>query len=515
VSILSIATVLGWVFGVRVFVQLGPGIAPIQLTVLAAVGSAMVAGPALARLARAGVASRQRAANQEYIKNLSEASATFTYVLDMDSHKLIHCNHFLCQFIGYTERQIIRGGLALMRKVTHPADWAVALQHFEDIEHSSSSEVVEFEQRMKNTEGEWRWVLFRQNVLERRADGTARITRGTGQDITERKEVEIAVRQGKEILDRVIDGAAIGMALVALDGRWLRVNEALCEFLGYHSWEMLESDVQAITHPDDLGAGLAQAKQLLDGTVKTTELDKRYFRKDGAVVWATLSLSLLRDVAGEPVYFLAQILDITERRAYEELLHEYARRLENQTKDLDSANRQLQHLAAVDPLTGVFNRRMLDVRLADAFALAQRFGHPLSIIMIDVDFFKKFNDDFGHVAGDEVLRCMANILRGASRASDVVARFGGEEFAVVCPDTSISDAIALAERLRKATREFDMRPKQITCSFGVAALTVGCLEPNDLIELADSALYQAKSEGRDRVCSSNDELPAQEVRDAS
>lgn len=152
---------------------------------------------------------------------------------------------------------------------------------------------------------------------------------------------------------------------------------------------------------------------------------------------------------------------------------------------------------------------------ADAFTLVQRFGRPLSMIMMDVDHFKKFNDDFGHVAGDEVLRSVAQIIRGACRGGDVVARFGGEEFAVVCPDTALDDAVQLAERLRKVVGEYDMPSQRITCSFGVSALTVTCRESSDLIGLADSALYRAKGAGRDRVCASDCEATAQQVREAS
>ncbi|HLK14444.1 MAG TPA: diguanylate cyclase, partial [Fimbriimonadaceae bacterium] len=391
--------------------------------------------------------------------------------------------------------------LALMRKLTHPDDWPVALKHFADIEHSNTDDVREFEQRLKNKDGEWRWVLFRQTVLERRADGTARITRGTGQDITERKGGEDAVRQAKEMLDRVIDRAGVGMALLATDGRILRVNEALSEFLGYSCDELLQLDFQSITHPEDLELDVTQFNQVLEGSIKSYTMEKRYFRKDGAVVWGTLSVTLLREADGSPLYFLGQVIDITERKSHEELANEYARLLEFKTLELDTANRQLQHMVSVDPLTEVFNRRMLEIRLGDAFELARRFSKPLALIMLDVDHFKKYNDDHGHVAGDEALCAVAKIIRGACRGGDVVARYGGEEFVVVCPDTSVEDALGLAERLRIAIKECDLKPARITCSLGVSAIGPDSREPQDIVEMADHALYQAKAGGRDRVCS--------------
>jgi diguanylate cyclase (GGDEF)-like protein/PAS domain S-box-containing protein len=386
-----------------------------------------------------------------------------------------------------------------MRRITHPEDWPAAMRHFADIQAIPDGEVLEFEQRLKNAHGEWRWVLFRQSVLERRPDGSARITRGTGQDINERKEVEHALRQAREMLDRVIDCAAVGMALVSTDGRFLRVNASLCEFLGYDAWELLECDFQAITHPEDLDADLDQVQQLLEAAAKSYTMEKRYFRKDGAIVWANLSVSLMRDQHGQPLYFLSQVLDITERKSLDDVVIEYAHLLERHAVDLETANRRLQSLASMDALTGLFNRRMLDVRLSDAIELAKQYGRPLSLIMMDVDHFKKFNDVCGHVAGDNALRSVASVVRGGCRLSDVVARFGGEEFAAICPDTGLADAIELAERLRQMVKEYDMQPQRVTCSFGVSTLTETCLDPQELIAQADAALYQAKSAGRDCV----------------
>jgi diguanylate cyclase (GGDEF)-like protein len=161
--------------------------------------------------------------------------------------------------------------------------------------------------------------------------------------------------------------------------------------------------------------------------------------------------------------------------------------------------------ATVDVLTGLRNRRWLDEAFARELARADGAGRPLCLAMVDVDRFKKFNDAHGHQAGDEVLKGVGRVLRDTSRPNDLVARYGGEEFAVLFPDTPIDDAIAAADRLRRAiaatgfAHDGAALPK-VTASFGLAQRLPG--EPlEQLVSRADEALYRAKEQGRDRVCS--------------
>jgi diguanylate cyclase (GGDEF)-like protein len=164
--------------------------------------------------------------------------------------------------------------------------------------------------------------------------------------------------------------------------------------------------------------------------------------------------------------------------------------------------------ALQDPLTGLYNRRHLDERLASELAAAQRHGRPLSLLMIDIDHFKQVNDDRGHLAGDEVLKMVAFVLRGAVRKEDVLARYGGEEFVVIARETASEGARALAERIRRAVERSHFGWQQadlgVTVSVGVtiaAALAeyVPGRTERDVVEAADRALYLAKQQGRNRV----------------
>lgn len=168
----------------------------------------------------------------------------------------------------------------------------------------------------------------------------------------------------------------------------------------------------------------------------------------------------------------------------------------------------LKH-ATLDALTGLYNRRQFDVRLGQEVATAKRKKKPLCCIMIDVDYFKKVNDTYGHIAGDCVLKRVGKIIPQELREYDIAARYGGEEFSILLPFTSIQEAFAVAQRLRKAVEEAEMdiseariegvKTIKVTASFGVSEYVDTIKDPKELYKMADSALYEAKERGRNRV----------------
>jgi diguanylate cyclase (GGDEF)-like protein len=163
------------------------------------------------------------------------------------------------------------------------------------------------------------------------------------------------------------------------------------------------------------------------------------------------------------------------------------------------AIRRLATMATTDVLTNLGNRRRFEVVLAEFFALSIRHGSPLSVVMVDVDVFKSYNDTFGHPAGDEVLCIIARELVRLSRAGDVVARYGGEEFAIVLPDADAMAALSHAERQRRAIESFAWPLRRVTASFGVATRALSIEDLAGLVDGADRALYASKNGGRNRV----------------
>lgn len=168
----------------------------------------------------------------------------------------------------------------------------------------------------------------------------------------------------------------------------------------------------------------------------------------------------------------------------------------------------LEHENITDPLIGIYNRRFMERRLEDEYARAKRYANPISLLLLDIDHFKSVNDNFGHQAGDEVLKHLGKLLLNAVRDVDVVTRYGGEELLIIAPNTSRKEAVQLAERLREYVMSHDLvltgsttsrQALQITVSIGVAALDESVGDCETLVQHADQALYRAKEQGRNRV----------------
>jgi diguanylate cyclase (GGDEF)-like protein len=182
-------------------------------------------------------------------------------------------------------------------------------------------------------------------------------------------------------------------------------------------------------------------------------------------------------------------------------INEFAQRLENAYKDLESSNARLKELSFKDEVTGLYNRRFFSIRLEEEVSRYRRFDHPVSVMLIDLDSFKNVNDELGHGAGDETLRDVANILLKYSRGINVICRYGGDEFAVLLVETSKAGARLYANRIRQVLATYPFaNGHRVTASFGIAALPED-VEPTaeELIRAADEALYAAKRSGKNRV----------------
>lgn len=188
---------------------------------------------------------------------------------------------------------------------------------------------------------------------------------------------------------------------------------------------------------------------------------------------------------------IGSLVDITERKQLQDKLNE-------QLEELEEKNRLLDQLSTTDGLTGVKNRRALEQSLHSRLSLAQREGHPLSVLLLDVDKFKQLNDTFGHQVGDQVLQQVASLLKETARDADIVARYGGEEFVVILSNTSVEQSHIAAERYRSAIESGKWEHRAVTASFGISTYESGAFNHEDLIRQADEALYHSKENGRNR-----------------
>jgi diguanylate cyclase (GGDEF)-like protein/PAS domain S-box-containing protein len=289
------------------------------------------------------------------------------------------------------------------------------------------------------------------------------------------------------------------MVLTDLAGHRLYVSSAARTLLGWSPKELLGKTYHTgIVHPDDVPA-LEETMNEVRRTGEGRTLTYRCQHKDGSYLWVEASLMLYRDMQNhEPIGFVNVVRDITSRKAAEERMQ--------------TAYLELQALAEIDALTGVANRRHFDKVLDAEWKRAIRTGSPTALLLIDVDWFKNYNDIYGHLEGDVCLRSIATWISVCiHRSTDLVARFGGEEFAVILPDTDETGAAALGEKIRAEieTRKVPHRGNEfgcITISAGCASLLpmrgTGSIQ---LIDAADKALYRAKSSGRNRVMRASEE----------
>jgi diguanylate cyclase (GGDEF)-like protein/PAS domain S-box-containing protein len=430
---------------------------------------------------------------------------------------------------------------------------------------------------------------------------------GVLRGITERKEAEEALKESEQRFKRSFRDAAIGMALVGTDGRFLQVNRSLCEIVGYREEDLLGKTFQDITHPDDLEADVEQLRRTLAGEIETYQMEKRYLHKNGHVVWILLSVSLVHDEEVEPLYFISQIQDITERKRAEERLRQTEARYRTlvermpavtyiqeigspdsamymspqietltgyspeECKDPDlrwllvhpddrewmqaedertgepgevftteyrvlhrdgrtvwvhnesvlveeeesgsrywqgfmvditerkRAEERLQYQAHHDLLTDLPNRQLFLNRLEQALRRTRRrLGRKVAVLFMDLDNFKVVNDSLGHEVGDLLLVKVGERLRRCLRPEDTLARFGGDEFAMLLENVqSPKDAVRIAERIIEELRHpfiLEGRELVLRASVGIALGQDRTKGSEDLLKEADTAMYRAKAD---------------------
>lgn len=199
--------------------------------------------------------------------------------------------------------------------------------------------------------------------------------------------------------------------------------------------------------------------------------------------------------------------DLTERKQAEQQIKDYMVILEFQKDQLEDSNRNLELLATTDGLTGLKNRRTFQDRLIEEHARAMRYHQPLSLLMLDVDHFKQYNDSFGHLAGDAVLKSVGAMLEHMTRGTDLAARYGGEEFVVILTQTDEAGAVIISERIHAAIAGAAWNERPVTASLGICTLTLDTPTPEAMIACADKALYCSKEGGRNQVTHGNPAAP--------
>lgn len=366
--------------------------------------------------------------------------------------------------------------------------------------------------RVKGRDGAILWI-FGYARVGRNSDQTLHMT-GMNLDVTDWVET---LQAAETRFIATFEQAAVGIAHVGIDGKWLNVNRRCCEIVGYSRQELREITFADITHPEDLEADLLLVRALLAGERSTYSMEKRYFTKHKRLVWVNLTVSLVRKADNTPDYFISVIEDITARRQLEIERDQLIQSLEERVKERTA---ELERLLMTDALTGVANRRRLDEQLVTEWDRSVRGRHPLSMILIDIDYFKGLNDGLGHGPADRALISVANQLSGsARRPGDLTARYGGDEFILLLSETGPEGAMIVARHVQEAIRGLELPnpgspvSAKLTVSQGVAtAWPRQKGGANGLLIAADRALYRAKEAGRNCIA---DEASSREPTEAS
>ncbi len=418
------------------------------------------------------------------IGSLFESVRDAVIVAEANTGQIVLWNSTATQIFGYSQSEALRKRWDVLVPERFKAQCRAGMARYRDTGHGryiDSHTVVELPALCKS--GEEINIEISLSAIEPVPEllrgGSRRFVLAIIRDITERTQAEEALKESEERFRTAFENAPIGVALVDLDRRYLRVNRVLCEMLDYSEEELLEKTTQEVTHLDDRETSTAHVRRTLEGETGTFTLERRFVRADGHIVWVLSSVSLVRDSQGDPSHFVCLYQDITERKELEE---------------------KLQHQAFHDSLTELPNRALFLDRLEHALARTSRGGGSAAVLFVDLDDFKAINDSLGHDAGNAVLVEVAERLKDSVRPGDTVARLFGDEFVVLLEmPTGAEEARRVAERIAKRLRRpFDLDEREVFVipSIGIALGKSDEDEPKEVLRHADLAMYAAKRHGK-------------------
>jgi len=383
------------------------------------------------------------------------------------------------RLLGYPIKEWFQPGFWVDR--IHPEDRDAMLAYSNQC-HLEGLESYELEYRLIAKDGRIVWV--RDLISVGKENETARWLRGIMVDITHRKKIEEQIHKAEERFRKMFVAAPIGLLLIDIESEeQIEMNPAYCSIIGRDSAEMQSLGWKGITHPDDVAREQQLLENLKTGEIDSYEVEKRYLRPDGEVVWARGQLTPISfHNENDAPLFLAIVEDITQRKKFEE---------------------KIWHQANYDFLTGLPNRYMLQDRLRELIKKSRRDLEEFAILLIDLDGFKDVNDTLGHDKGDLLLIDAAARIRNCLHESDTVARLGGDEFVVIMSDFSDRSGIEIIagrviEHLSEPFRLGD-ELAYVSASIGITLFPDDGQVMLDLLKNADQAMYEAKRQGRSRT----------------
>ncbi len=323
------------------------------------------------------------------------------------------------------------------------------------------------ELKMRHKSGSVHIFSFESKVGHK-TDGSFDRTHCIMQDITQRKIEEETIRENEERLSVIFEQAAVGMSYGPAYEGYAQINQKYCDIIGYSKDEMKYLSFEQITYPEDLIKDKAYFDQLLAEEIDTFSLEKRYIKKDGSLVWANLTVSLIKRNIDKKPYVLAILEDISERKKSEE---------------------EMLYLNFHDHLTGLYNRRFYEEELK---RVDTQRNLPITLIMIDMNGLKLINDAFGHEAGDTNLKKIASVLKRVCREGEIIARIGGDEFVILLPKSNGNIAEEIIHRINEALSKETIENVALSISAGFSTKEEGSQTMKDVFRRAEDAMYRQK-----------------------
>ena len=322
-------------------------------------------------------------------------------------------------------------------------------------------------------------------------------------EVAERRQIQSELRKSEQRFRTLIESAPLAMVTWDKQHRVTGWNRQAQELFGWSESEVLGRDFLTFMIPESARTKVDQiVEEAIERGIESHSVNSN-LTKDRRTVEVEWHNTIVPGVDGRPDSVLSLAQDVTERVRSQTALQDVNIKLKQRLDNIHELQAQLREQAMRDPLTGMYNRRFLDNALPGEIARAIREQTPLSLMMMDIDHFKRVNDTHGHQAGDEVLRMLADILRNEARRTDVVCRYGGEEFVLLLPKMNLESARMRAERWRRMFAEMDVPVEsgklRCTLSVGIAVFPDHGNSAEDLLRNGDRALYLAKALGRNRV----------------
>lgn len=320
-------------------------------------------------------------------------------------------------------------------------------------------------------------------------------------EITRHKHTEEVLEESESTYRSILDASPDAITITDLEGSILMVSPTACKMFSYNAPEdIIGRSVLDFIVPADHKRAKANIRRILNRDENSGPKEYRGIRQDGSLFGIELNSGLILGAQGQPTKIVIIVRDITKRKQTEQRIQKLVQQLKIE-RDTARLN------AVTDSLTGLANRRYFDDTIKAEFYRLKRSGASLSLIMVDIDHFKQFNDLYGHLAGDNCLKVVATTLQTViCRVPDVIARYGGEEFVVMLPETDQNGAVNLAQQMKEAIEEqaiphgASQTAHHVTISLGVVTVSTSetLVTPEQVVAMADNALYSAKKNGRNR-----------------